>query len=118
VASFYLDPGTWDMVLDAKGNWALATDPYSLAQDAACKIRTFLGDIYYDQTQGIDYFGLILSHTVSLPLIKATLVATALQTQGVVAAQVFITAFDPTNRVVSGQIQVTDTAGNVAAASF
>jgi len=118
VASFYLDPGTWDLVLDATGNWAVATDPYVLAQDAACMIRTFLGDIYYDQTQGIDYFGLILGTSVSLALVKSTLISAALKTQGVVAAQVFLTAFDPLNRVISGQVQVTDVAGNVAAASF
>jgi hypothetical protein len=118
VASLYLDPGTWDIVLDANGNFALATDPYAIAQDAACRIRTFLGDIYYDQTQGIDYFNLILSTTVSLPRIKAALVAEALKTKSVVAAQVFITAFDPNARVLSGQVQVTDTAGNIAAVSF
>jgi hypothetical protein len=116
--TLYLDPSRWDLVVDVNGNLAVASDPYGLAQDAACRLRTFVGDIYYDQTQGIDYFGLLLGQPVSLTLLKSTLAGEALKVPGVVSAQVFISAFDPIVRQVSGQVQITDATGTIAAASF
>jgi hypothetical protein len=116
--TLYLDPSAWDLVVDVNGNIAVASDPYGLAQDTASVLRTFLGDIYYDQTQGIDYFNLLLGEPVSLTLLKSILTAAALTVPGVVSAQVFISAFDPLVRQVSGQVQIADATGTIAAASF
>jgi hypothetical protein len=104
--------------VDVNGNLAVATDPYGLAQDAASALRTFLGDIYYNQAQGIDYFGLLLGTPVLLTLLKSTLASEALKVPGVVSARVFISAFDPIVRQVNGQVQITDATGTIAAASF
>jgi hypothetical protein len=52
-----LDVGLWDLTLDAYGNIAVAAAPYALAQDVASACRTVLGEVYYDDTLGVDYFG-------------------------------------------------------------
>lgn len=114
--TLYLDPVTWDLVLDTSGNIALASDPYSLAQDAACACRTFLGEVYYNTSIGIPYWQQILGHLPTLQYVKSQLAAAAETVPGVMSAQVFITSF--VNRKISGQVQVTDSAGEVTAANF
>lgn len=114
--TLYLDPLTWDFALDASGNLALANAPYALAQDAASAIRTFLGECYYDTTQGIPYFTQLLGERPSIPLMKAQFVAAAMTVPGIVSATVYISAI--TDRQVTGQVQVTDATGTVTAAGF
>jgi hypothetical protein len=114
--TLFLLPGTWDLCLDANGNIALATEPYSLAQDAACACRTFTGDCYYNQSLGIPYFEQILGHLPTLQYVKSQLVAAAMTVPGVQSAQAFITSV--VGRQINGQIQVTDSDGNTTAAAF
>ncbi|MFL9904282.1 hypothetical protein PQR71_40195 [Paraburkholderia fungorum] len=114
--TLYLDPVVWDLALDSSGNIALASAPYSLAQDCCSAIRTFLAECWYDQTIGISYWQDILGHYPSLALVKADLVAAAMTVPGVASAQVFITGV--TDRKLSGQVQITDTTGTTTAASF
>jgi len=116
VKTLLLDTDRWDLVLDASGNIALASEPYALAQDAASACRLFLGELYYDTSKGIPYWSEILGHQPPLSLIKARLRAAALRVPGVVEAQVYISSV--AGRQVRGQVQVTDTAGNLTAAGF
>ena len=44
--TLYLDPQSWDLVLDAAGNIAMAKDPYAKAQDVASACRLFSGELY------------------------------------------------------------------------
>ena len=111
-----LDRTTNDLVLDANGNIAIASQPYSLAQSAASAIRTFLGEVYYDQTQGVPYWQQILGQNPPISLMKAKFVAAALTVPGVVSAKCFISSIQ--GRVVSGQVQVTDASGVTTAAAF
>jgi hypothetical protein len=121
-----LDSVLWDMVIDASGNIAVADVPYAMAQDAASAIKTFLGEAYYDTTLGVPYLtnsnaaaatsSPLMGGAVNLPALKAALVSAAETVPGVAAAQVFITSVR--NRVVSGQVQVTDSDGNTQAANF
>lgn len=113
--SVYLDPGAWDLVLDSAGNIAAASEPYRLAQDAACVLKTFAGECFYDTRQGVPYWTEILGHNPPIELIKAKFVDAALTVPGVVAAVVFLTSAD---RTIGGQVQVTDKAGTVSAAGF
>jgi hypothetical protein len=69
-----LDRTTWDLFLDARGDIAVASNPYSLAQDAASAIRLFSGELYYDTTQGVPYFGQILGQMPPLEFMKAQFV--------------------------------------------
>lgn len=115
--TLFLDPIDWDLVLDSRGDIAVASEPYALAQDAASSIRTFIGECFYDTTIGIPYFQQILGKfPIPTTLLKEQFVAAALTVPGVVAAVVFLTSVS--NRAVTGQVQVTDTSGNVTGAGF
>lgn len=111
-----LDTVLWDLVLDADGDIAVAAEPYSLAQDAASAIKTFLGEVYWDTTVGIDYLGEIFAKSPSVPLLKARFVAAALTVPGVAAAQVFISSIS--ERGVAGQVQVVNELGQASSAAF
>lgn len=109
-----LDGAAWDCVLDAGGNWALAAEPYALAQDAASEIKTFQGEVYYDTDKGIPYWQQVLGHNPPAQLMRTLFVNAALTVPGVVSAVCFLRAL--TNRQVTGQVQITDAAGNTATA--
>lgn len=111
-----LDILTWDIVLDVSGNLALASDPYSQAQDAASQIRLFAGELYYDIDQGIPYYEQILGRIPPIQLMKAKFEQAALLVPGVAQADVFIQSF--TNRQVVGQVQITNLTGLTATAPF
>lgn len=111
-----LDTGTWDLVLDANGNIAIASPPYSLAQDAASAIRLFQGELWYDTTQGVPYFTQIFGEFPPINYVKAAFINAALTVPGVASAQCFITAV--TNRGITGQVQITSTSGQTAVANF
>ena|SRR5271166_1811059 len=115
--SLLLDISAWDLVLDVDGNIAVASDPYSQAQDAASACRLFKGELWYDTTQGIDFFGTILGQLPSLNLMKKAFVNAALTVPGVVRAQAFLSAIGK-NRVLSGQVQIVNSASLSAAANF
>ena len=108
--------GSWDLTLDSSANIAMASSPYSLAQDAASAIRTFLGEVYYDTTQGVPYWNGIIGVLPPIAYMKSQFIKAALTVPGVVAAQVFITGI--VGRQVQGQVQVTDTNGVLSAAGF
>lgn len=108
-ATLLLDRQIWDLVVDARGNIAVATEPYSLAQDAASAIKTFRGECYWNTTIGVPYLTQILGRNVPLPLLKQALIDAALTVPGVVAAQVFVSSVE--DRTVTGQVQVISSNG-------
>jgi len=109
-ATLMLDPVTWDLVLGANGSAAIATPPYSLAQNAASAIKLLPGTLWYDTAQGVNLLGQPLN------LIRANCIAAAKTVPGVVSAQVFFTSFE--NRCLQGQVQITAADGTVSAATF
>lgn len=111
-----LDRTEWDLVLDVSGNIAMASDPYSVAQDAASAMKLIQGEQWYDTTGGIPYFARIFGKTPNVPYIKSQLIGQALTVPDAASAQCFLTSI--ANRNVSGQVQVTDPKGQTAAASF
>lgn len=111
-----LSQNDWDLVVDAAGNIAVASDPYSQAQDAASAIRTFQGEVYFDTTLGVPYLPGILGKFVNLAHLKAQFVSAALAVPGVTAAVCFISAF--ANRTVSGQVKITSATGQQSTAAF
>ena len=104
-----LDLTNWDLVIDSNGNIAMATPPYSTAQDVASAVRTFLGDAYYDQTAGIDWLGTVLGHAPPLTVLQAAIETAALTVPGVVSASCIIEGFQ--GRQVTGQVSFTTTDG-------
>lgn len=116
-STILLDTVQWDLVLDANGNIAVASEPYSLAQDAASAIRTFFGECFWDTLVGVPYMTQVLAQTPPLELMKSLFVAAAKTVVGVGSAQCFIS--EVSGRRISGQIQVTSAAtGQVSAAIF
>lgn len=107
-STLLLDVGLWDLCLDAYGNIALAAPPYALAQDVASACRTVLGEVYYDTTLGVDYFGLIFGLTPPAPVFQEQFIAQTLTVPGVVSATCIIEAYDAANRLATGQILFTD----------
>ncbi len=110
-----LDTFQWDLVADVHGNIAAASSPYSIAQDAASTVRTFLGEVYYDTTLGVDY-SLILGKFPSLPVIKSAIEGAAKTVPGVESVKVIISSV--AGRTVSGQLQITSTDGTTSVANF
>lgn len=113
-----LDVTTWDLCLDSGGNIAVAQAPYQLAQDVACAIRTFLEEVWYNDTLGVDYFGQILGHTPPLAVLQALLVKAALTVPGVVSAQAVISSFSRSTRTVVGQVLFVDSNGKTGKVSL
>lgn len=107
--SLLLDQSVWDLVLDVNGNIALAAAPYSVAQDVASAIRTFLGECWYNTTLGLPYWQEILGQLPPLNYISQQMITQSLTIPNVVSAKVTFQSF--TDRVLSGQIQIIDTDG-------
>ena len=105
-----LDISRWDLVLNAAGDVAVATTPYSRAQDVASAIRLFLGEAWYDTTRGVPYLEEIFGQTPTLTEFQAFMVRAALTVPGVVSAECILSSFE--NRTVNGQVIFTDDDGN------
>src|ERR1700722_14664811 len=116
-STLLLDTVAWDLVLDAAGNIAGASEPYSLSQDAASAIMTYQGESFWDTTLGVPYLTQIFGHSPTIEQLKSLFIAAALTVPDVVSAKCFISLAG--NRGVSGQTQVTSAStGVVSAASF
>lgn len=110
MASLLLDQVTWDLCLDAQGNIAVATEPYSVAQDVACALRLFSGELWYDSGKGVPYFNQILGTFPPAPFIQAQFVKAALSVAAVTAAECDLSAV--TNRTLSGRVVFTTASGS------
>ena len=111
-----LDRTVWDVVIDSSQNIAVASPPYSLAQDVASAIRLFLGEAYYATTQGVPYWQLILGQQPPLPVFKAQMVDAAMTVPGVVSATCYVTSY--TARKITGQVQFSTADGTTSTVGF
>lgn len=108
-STLLLDVSAWDLVLDAKGDIAMASNPYSEAQDVASAVKLFLGEAYYDVAQGIPYFQNVFGGRPNLQFIKAQIEKAALSVPGIAKASCSFVSFS--NRQLTGQVLVIDTDG-------
>lgn len=111
-----LDQSAWDLVIDSNGNIAVASDPYSQAQDAASEIKTFEGEVYYNTNIGLPYFQEILAKSPPLQLLKEDFVQAALLVPGVTSAKCFIATVS--QRALTGQVQISNSSGQTSASMF
>jgi len=111
-----LDQSVWDLVLDVNGNIALAGTPYSIAQDVASAIRTFLGECWYDTSLGLPYWQQILGELPPLQYIADQMQDQAKTIPNVVDSKATFTSFK--NRSLAGQIQIIDTDGAINNVAF
>lgn len=110
--SLLLDQTLWDLCLDADGNIAVAAAPYSTAQDVACAVRLFRGELWYDTTKGVPYFGQILGQFPPAPFMKIQFVNAALTVPGVTEAQCFLSNIK--DRTLTGQLVATTATGGIS----
>lgn len=111
-----LDTVLWDLVLDASGGIAVASDPYSVAQDVASACRVFQGEEYYNTTAGLPYFQNILGEAPPLAFLKAQYAAAAATVPGCNNPVAYFNAI--TDRKLTGQIQFTDNNGQPQAVAI
>jgi hypothetical protein len=97
-----LDLNQWDLLTDAAGNIAVASEPYAVAQDVASAIKLFEGELWYDTSKGVPYFTEILGHTPPITYFQELIVQAALTVPGVVSAECTIEAFE--DRKVTGTV--------------
>ncbi len=107
--TLYLNPITWDLTVDSSSNIAVASDPYSIVQDAASAVRTYLGEVYFNTTIGIPYSTQILGQGLPLELYRTQVIRAALTVPGVTSAQLYFTQLS--NRELEGQLQITTSSG-------
>ena len=102
--TYALNDTTWDLYLDLSGNFATISDANQIAQDVASAIRTFLGECWYDTSQGMPYFQSIFGKTPSASFFKAQIKRVALSVPTVTA--VTTVALRLVNRQLTGQVLV------------
>lgn len=107
-----LDRTVWDLVIDTKGNIAVVTNPYSIAQDVATALRCFRGESWYDISLGIPYLTDVFSFAVPLSLVAVRLEEEALRVPHVITARAVFTKNDTQTRVLEGAMLITDDLGN------
>ncbi|HWE98814.1 MAG TPA: hypothetical protein VG248_03370 [Caulobacteraceae bacterium] len=110
-----LDRTSWDLVVDASGNIAMAAPPYAVAQDVASAIKARKGEVWYDTTKGVPY-DQIWGKLPPLQAVKAAFVKAAFTVPGVVTAKCFLSGL--AGRKLVGQVQVTDNTGAAQTVAF
>lgn len=115
-----LDTTLWDLTTDAYGNWATVGDATGtgnsplgpgmrLAQDCATRCLTWLNELYYDTTQGIN-FPNILGGPPNIAVVNNAFQSQAIQVEG--CAQAFANFnLNRLTRRVTGPMIVTDITG-------
>lgn len=116
MSTLLLSIDLWDLVADAAGDIAVATDPYCVAQDVASAVKTFLGEVYYNTSLGVPYFQQILGKFPPLALLKAQICAEAARVPGCTNPKCFIAKVN--DRAVTGQITFTDSNGGTQTVAF
>lgn len=111
-----LDRTVWDLVLDASGNIAMASNPYAVAQDVASAIRLFKGELFYQTSKGVPYWSQVLGRFPPISLMRERLRAAALGVPEVADARPTITSFD--DRGLAGYVEVTLTNGTTTTIDF
>ncbi|MGV7078503.1 hypothetical protein ACWA5Z_06815 [Testudinibacter sp. P80/BLE/0925] len=104
--TLFLNPESWDLMLDSDGNIALARDPYAKAQDVGSAVKLFKGELYFNTEKGIPYFDETLGKKQSFALYQYRLEQAALTVPGVISAKSRIMSGD--NRNLIGEITITD----------
>jgi hypothetical protein len=109
--------GGWDLTITPSGDIAVASEEESVAQDVASRCKLFLGDLYFDQTQGVPYLTQVLGQGYSQPLLTSLLQTAALAVPTVQKAKVALGDLGQA-RTVSGKVEVITTEGQTLLAHF
>lgn len=104
--SMALNQSTWDLELDSNGNWYLADQNLSVAQDVACAWKVFLGECWYDNTLGLPYLQSIFGQLPPSSLVVAKLRDQAFTIADVKEVRIVSLQLNP-DRSMSGQGVIT-----------
>ncbi|QDH14137.1 hypothetical protein E3E12_07995 [Formicincola oecophyllae] len=115
--SLTLNERGWDLTLDGAGNLATLSGHAATLQDVASALQTWIGECFYDLSQGLPYDSGLLGPTDSPSLFAAQAEAAALQVPGVAAVRCVPQALGP-GRQLSGVVGVTFTDGGTAHVNF
>lgn len=102
-----LDPVYHDIYLDAKGQ--LATVQTSLDQRIDCRLRTFLGEFWLDQSIGIPYFQEVLKKNPDMSVVRAAFASEIQKVAGVKTLESLSVSLDRAARKLSVTFRVTGT---------
>lgn len=100
-----LHPTAWDLLVDASGNIALASNPYAISQDVASACKLALGELWYNTDKGIPYFQSILGYRPSISQLKKEFEQATLSVPEVSTASVNINQYQDRN--LSGNVSFT-----------
>jgi hypothetical protein len=103
-------------MIDGSNNIAVCSGAAATAQDVACAVMLFKGELYYDTTQGVPYMSKVFGQLYSKSIAQALIQKAALTVPYVVAAQATITGF--AGRRLSGNVKVIDKVGQQLGVSF
>lgn len=115
--TMFLNPGTWDLDIDANGNIAMAGAPYAVAQDAASACRLWKGEAVYNTERGIPYQQSVLGKRPP-PQLLIGWYAAECETVPNVSKCVPVLQFGRTSRSLGGQLQLTLTDGTTVNANL
>jgi|GEM_PF-403177 len=105
----------WDVYADTSGNIATVTSLAAQLQDVACACRLFLGELWYDTTQGLPYLGQILGRasvaTPPLSFISAQIIKAGLTVPGVTRIVPVLSLLSPPSRELTGTVGVVNQQG-------
>ena len=104
MSTLYLDPVSWDLVLDASASIAIAEAPYERAQSVANACRLWKGEAPYNTDRGIPYDTAVLGQQPPPRVLGGWYEDEALTVPGIVSA-VAVLQYD--SRQLTGQIQLT-----------
>ena len=104
----------WDITLTPGGDLDVVTDPERVPQDVSTYVRTFQGECWYAQDDGIPYLDGELARLPPAGLVTERARRRAMEVPGVALAEVTLTRFE--QRVLHGEIAVraTEEAGGRA----
>jgi hypothetical protein len=110
MSTLYLDPDSWDLVLDASHSIALAFTPYEQAQSVANACRLWKGEAPYNSDRGILYETSVLGQQPPSRVLAGWYEDEALTVPKVATANAVLQYLD---RKLTGQIQCTLDDGTV-----
>lgn len=110
MSDLLLERSEWDLIASAAGDIAVCDEPYAVAQAVANECKLFLGEGYYDATQGIPYDADVFNSNPNISLIETLMQTAAQNVPNVVSARAVL-YLDRTTRTVKGAVLTTTTDG-------
>lgn len=97
------NPESWgELLVNARGDIAVASEPYRTAQDVSTATKMFKADLWYNISEGIPYLEEVYAKDADIPVLRDFLEKQAFKINGVFAVEVLMSDF--TDRKLSGRV--------------